>query len=61
MVVAAYKTKNKGRYVEGLLCSPVVKTSASKAGSVGWISDQGIKIPHASRPKKKKHQIEAML
>ena len=31
--------------------SPVVKTSPSNAGSAGSIPGQGIKIPHASRPK----------
>ena len=30
---------------------PVVKTSPSNAGGVGSIPGQGVKIPHASRPK----------
>ena len=34
-------------------CGPVAKISPSKAGSVGWISGQGTKSPHASGPKKK--------
>jgi len=33
-------------------CGPVAKISPSKAGSVGWISGQGTKSPHASGPKK---------
>ena len=32
---------------------PVVKTSPSNAGSVGSISGQGAKTPHASWPKTK--------
>ena len=30
---------------------PVVKTLPSNAGSAGLIPGQGVKIPHASRPK----------
>ena len=30
---------------------PVVKTSPSNAGGAGSIPGQGVKIPHASRPK----------
>ena len=38
------KGKKEGR---GLPCSPVVNTSASKAGDTGLIPGQGTKIPHA--------------
>ena len=31
--------------------SPVVRTSPSNAGGAGLIPGQGVKIPHASRPK----------
>ena len=37
------KGKKEGR---GLPCSPVVNTSASKAGDTGSIPGQGTKIPH---------------
>ena len=37
---------------------PVVKTSPSNAGGMGW----GAKISHASQPKnQKKHETEAIL
>jgi len=51
------KGKKEGR---GLPCSPVVHTSASKAGGAGLIPAQGTKIPHASWPKKVKHKTEGM-
>ena len=35
---------------------PVVKTSPSKAGDAGSVPDWGVKIPHASSPKKTKHK-----
>ena len=55
VVVAAYETKNKGRYVERLPCSPVVKTSPSKAGSVGWslIKELRFHMPQGQKKKKK--------
>ena len=34
--------------------NPVVKTLPSNAGGLGSIPGQKVKIPHASRPKKKK-------
>ena len=33
---------------------PLVKTSPSKAGGLGWIPGQGAGIPHASWPKNQK-------
>ena len=40
---------------------PVVETSPSNAGGAGSIPGRGAKIPHASRPKKPKHETEAIL
>ena len=34
---------------------------SSKAGDKDLIPGQGAKIPHASRPKKSKHETEALL
>ena len=39
---------------------PVVKASPSKAGGVGLVPGQGANIPHALRPKNKKHKTEAI-
>ena len=39
----------------------MVETSPSGAGGVGLIPGQGAKIPHASWPKKSKHETEAIL
>ena len=41
--------------------SPVVKTSPSKADSIGSNPGQAAKIPHASRAKKPKHKTETIL
>ena len=38
----------------GFAGSPVLKTSPSTAEAVGLIPGQGVNIPHASWPKKKK-------
>ena len=40
----------------GFAGSPVLKTSPSTAEAVGLIPGQGVNIPHASWPKKKKKQ-----
>ena len=40
---------------------PVVKTSPSSTGGSGSTPGWGTKIPHALRPKKPKHKIEAIL
>ena len=46
-------TSFKNRDLPG---GPVVKTSPSKAGDAGSVPDWGVKIPHASSPKKTKHK-----
>ena len=43
-----------GKTCQGFPGGPVVKTSSSNAGDEGLIPSWGTKIPHASRPKKKK-------
>ena len=40
--------------------NPVVKNLPSNAGGLGSIPGQKVKIPHASRPKKKKQKTEAI-
>ena len=45
-------TSFKNRDLPG---GPVTKTSPSKAGDAGSTPDWGVKIPHASQPKKNKH------
>ena len=40
---------------------PMAKTSLSNWGNVGSILGQGVKIPHASGPKKTKHKAEAIV
>ena len=41
--------------------SPVAQTSLFNAGGMGSIPDRGAKIPYASKPKKVKHETEAIL
>ena len=46
-------TSFKNRDLPGGL---VIETSPSKAGDAGSVPDWGVKIPHASQPKKPKHK-----
>ena len=49
-----YGSESNNRSSDGdgtSLVDPVIKTAPSNAGDVGSISDQGVKIPHASESK----------
>ena len=47
--------------IKNFLDGPVAKTSPSNAEGIGSIPGQGAKTPHASWPKKPKHNTEVIL